>query len=137
MSTWSCPVNLHIREYTRLQSHGGSYNTYRRWNSFLDQDTSQLGQPAGRPQSGDPREGPAGHRGLGARCTRLDRKSKVNPTRGFPPGVGAYMAHIQNPRVPCPTYSNYRPETPLGLPIRRHPFREEEADDCSDTASAW
>ena len=25
---------------------------------------------------------------------------KVNPTRGFPPGVGVYMAHIQNPRSP-------------------------------------
>ena len=23
---------------------------------------------------------------------------KVNPTRGCPPGVGVYMAHIQNPR---------------------------------------
>jgi len=32
------------------------------------------------------------------------------------------MAHIQNPRSPSPTYSNYRPEAPLGVPIR---FRKE------------
>jgi len=32
------------------------------------------------------------------------------------------MAHIQNPRSPCPTYSNYPPEAPLGVPIR---FRKE------------
>ena len=60
---------------------------------------------AGRPQSGYPGKGPGGHRGLDARRTRLDRKPKVNPTRGFPPEVGVAFRPVPSslgPSAPTP-----------------------------------
>ena len=43
---------------------------------------------------------------------------KVNPTRGCPPGVGVYMAHIQNPRSPLSGLQQLPPRDPSGLTIR-------------------